>query len=108
MADPTARSTGRHWGTGRGGMRWGAAWTLGPYLLCLIGVLVWPPTRDQFVFIAAATAPFATLAIGATWLLVLALQRGPAQRWRGILQGLTATLVTYAVGVLVLGLRSLG
>jgi len=100
--EPTER---RRWGTGQGGMRWGAAGTLGPYLLLLVGILVWPSMRDQFLFIAATTAPYATLAVGATWLLVLTLQRGPTRRWTGIAQGLTASLLTYALGAFALGLR---
>jgi hypothetical protein len=48
------------------------------------------------------SAPFAVLATGVAWLLVLALQKSPARRWTGVAQGaLAATVVLLLGGTLV-------
>lgn len=93
---------GSGWQAGHGSMRWAAALTLGPYLLGLLGMVLSPETRDQLLFIAAATAPFAAIGTGASWLLVLALQRGPAARWSGLAQGSAAAATMYATAGAVL------
>lgn len=104
------------------GLLWGAVFTLAPYLLGLVGVMVWALLRDtgpawlcanlgddlagqcsafdSALFLAAASAPYSALGTGAAWVLVLAMQYGPAKRWRGVVQGLLAAAVVYAIAVI--------
>ncbi|REF36068.1 hypothetical protein [Thermasporomyces composti] len=61
-----------------------------------------PSPRDGALLVTFMSAPFAVLATGVGWLVVLALQRGPARHWAGTAQGaLAATVVFLLAGSLV-------
>ena len=95
----------------RGGMLWGTIFTLVPYLLIAVTIALWAsralPTeesaacgefrpfgldctlspRDGAFFVLAVSVPFATLATGIAWLVVLALGMTRAREWSPVLRG---------------------
>jgi hypothetical protein len=105
------------------GLLWCTAFVLGPYLVAVLTLLAWSwphdtlpasqcegigfgcdlTRRDGALLLTFISAPFAALATGVAWLLVLALRRGPVKRWAGSAQGaLSAAMVLLAVaGLLV-------
>ncbi|WP_020579012.1 hypothetical protein [Actinopolymorpha alba] len=119
--------TERRHATAGGGLLWGAAFTLGPYVLAVLVLLAlsWShdrlppgqceglgwgcslPPRDGALLLTFISAPFAALATGLAWLLVLLLQLSPAKRWAGAAQGALAAAVVLAVVVGVLFCQSL-
>jgi hypothetical protein len=113
------RGAGSDDGRARRGVLWSTAFTLGPYLLLVLALLVWTwphdtlpagqcegigfgctlTRRDAAVLLTFISAPFAALATGVAWLLVLVLQLSPAKRWTGSAQGaVAAALVLTATG----------
>jgi hypothetical protein len=103
------------------GLAWATVFTLGPYVLAILVLLAWswssdqPPAgqceglgfgctltpRDGAVLLAFMSAPFAALATGVAWLVVLLLQLSPARRWAGAAQGaLAAVTVLAASGII--------
>ncbi|MEQ7126830.1 hypothetical protein ABN034_20135 [Actinopolymorpha sp. B11F2] len=104
-----------------GGLAWSTVFTLGPYVLAILALLAWSWPRDQVgggqceglgfgctltqrdgaVLLAFMSAPFAALATGVAWLVVLLLQLSPARRWAGAAQGaLAAATVLAASGTI--------
>lgn len=113
--------TQTHPGSVGRGVRWCTAFTLGPYAVAILALLAlsWPhdtvpagqcegigfgctlTQRDGALLLTFISAPFAALATGVAWLLVLALQVSPAKRWVGPAQGaFAAAIVLAAVGVI--------
>jgi hypothetical protein len=112
--DVSGRSSAGEGSTGRavtsGGIAWSTAFTLGPYLALVLVVVAWAwaqdtpsggpcerfdfgctlSPRDEALLFAFISAPFAALATGVAWLLVLLLQLSPAKRWTGASQGAIA------------------
>ncbi|MGH3491044.1 MAG: hypothetical protein ACRDP8_24410 [Actinopolymorphaceae bacterium] len=104
-----------------GGLAWSSVFTLGPYVLAILVLLAWSWPRDQVgagqceglgfgcrltqrdgaVLLAFMSAPFAALATGVAWLVVLLLQLSPARRWAGVAQGALAATIVLAVSVAV-------
>ncbi|HZC26750.1 MAG TPA: hypothetical protein VE287_06985 [Actinopolymorphaceae bacterium] len=106
-------------------MLWSTALTLGPYALAVLALLVWTwphdtlpagqcegigfgcsmTRRDAGFLLTFISAPFAALATGVAWMVVLVLQMSPAKRWAGSVQGaLAAAVVLVATGT-ILGLQ---
>jgi hypothetical protein len=101
------------------GLAWSTAFTLGVYLLVVVTMLAasWPDDavpagqceglgfgctlspRDTAILLTFITAPFAVLATGLAWLVVLLLRLTPARQWAGVAQGgLAAGVVMLAAG----------
>jgi hypothetical protein len=112
--------SGRKSTAGRG-LAWSTVFTLGPYVLAIAILLAWSWSRDQLgtsqcaglgfgctltprdgaVLLAFMSAPFAALATGVAWLVVMLLQHSPARRWAGAAQGaLAAVIVLGASGTI--------
>ncbi|HEY6740295.1 MAG TPA: hypothetical protein VI076_15735 [Actinopolymorphaceae bacterium] len=109
--------------TRSGGLWWGTAFTLGPYALAMVVVMIiaWPQTepagsaactglgfgctpapRDLALMLLVMSAPFAVLATGLTWVIVLLLRRGRAGAWPPPAQGGTAAALIYVLAGLVI------
>jgi hypothetical protein len=118
-------STHRRTGAAGRGVLWCTAFTLVPYLLAVLALLLWAwpqdtvpagqcaglgfgctmTGRDGALLLVLISAPFAALATGVAWLLVLLLQLTPARQWAGALQGGVAALAILAVGLAALAVR---
>lgn len=87
------------------GLLWGALFTLIPYLVGVLAMLGWSFVQgdlDEYRILLVVTAtPYAALATGVAWLLVIGMQYSPARRWRGVTQGLAAAAVVYAIAAAV-------
>jgi hypothetical protein len=107
--------SGRESTAGRG-LAWSTVFTLGPYVLAIVVLLAWSWPRDQLgagqcaglgfgctltprdgaVLLAFMSAPFAALATGVAWLVVMLLQLSPVRRWAGPAQGALAAVAVLA------------
>ncbi len=105
------------------GLQWCTAFVLGPYLVAILTLLAWSwphnslpigqcegigfgctlTRREGAVLLTFISAPFAALATGVAWLVVLLLRRGPTKSWSGSAQGaLAAALVLFLVALVAL------
>jgi len=109
------------------GVAWGTAFTLGPYAVAVLALLAWSwphdrlpagqcegigfgctlTQRDGALLLTFISAPFAALATGLAWLLVLALQLSPAKRWSGSTQGALAAAAVLAAAGCVLAAQAM-
>lgn len=111
-------ATHRRSGAAGRGVLWCTAFTLVPYLLAVAALLVWAwpqdavlsgqcegigfgctlSGRDGALLLVFISAPFAALATGVAWMVVLLLQLTPAKRWAGAVQGGLASMAILVAG----------